>query len=358
VSDAPRRWYDREPLTIWLPLSAVAAAAVQTASYVGYKLFYNSLGVRPEEVGYDYTSLFPRSAFQIGLLISIALVTLSAVGFVLAFYAVVLKPFFDDLRGRGSELTTPGAHAVAGGLACAFLAVVLANSTGLHGDGFLIVLMALIGLSLLAGHWHARAEGRPQTSVWYDAMRPRVYRGSRRLVLIGAGIALTSVYAPTALSTVALLLALYAADRCLPVVPAKQDVEALGGGRSKWLWPAATLGVAGAVACAFLWALSAVIELSSLDESVDKVRAGERLKHSLLDPLTLAEPRADPVSVSWVGPRPPKIFAGPGARRLTYLGQSEGIAVFLDTAAKPQALHRLPIAAVAIAGPAQSVLLE
>src|SRR4051794_10077135 len=73
-----KRWYDREPLKLWLPLSAVAATAAQTIAYVGYKLFYNSFGVRPEEVGYDYASLLPRTAFQLALLLAAALLFLCA----------------------------------------------------------------------------------------------------------------------------------------------------------------------------------------------------------------------------------------------------------------------------------------
>jgi hypothetical protein len=64
-ADAPRdtttqkRWYEREPIAVFVPLSVLAATVLQTIAYTGYKLFYNSLGVRPEEVGYDYASLFP-----------------------------------------------------------------------------------------------------------------------------------------------------------------------------------------------------------------------------------------------------------------------------------------------------------
>jgi hypothetical protein len=274
-------------------------------SYVGYKLFYGSLGVRPEEVGYDYASLFPRSAFQLASLITIALVVLGVASIALAFYGVMLKPIFDDMRGRGSPLTASGTRALVGGIGCALLAVLVSAWTGVQGDGFVVLLATLFGVSLAAGHWHARAEGRPDTSVLSHVLMPRVYRGSRRLVLLGLAITLTAVYSPTVPQSAALLLVLYGIDRFLPVVPLPSDAEAPGGGTSKWLRRTLTLGMTGVVAIALLTALSSLLDLSDLDNKVDHVRAGERLKYSLLDPLTLAEPRADPVNVRWVAPRPP-----------------------------------------------------
>lgn len=357
MADKGRRWHDREPLSIWLPFSAVAAATVQTLSYVGYKLFYGSLGVRPEEVGYDYASLFPRSALQLASLITVVLGLLSVASIAIAIYGAMLKPMFDDLRGRGSPLTNPGARATAGGLGCALLASLVSGWTGLEGDEYVVLLAALVGVSLAAGHWHAWAEGRPDTSVLSFVMTPRVYRGSRRLVLLAVAITLTSVYSPSVPQCVALLLVLYGVDRFLPVVPSPGDADAPGGGSSKWLRRTVTLGMTGAVAFALLMALSALLDLSDLDDKAERVRAGERLKYSLLDPLTLAEPRADPVSVRWVAPRAPEPFTSSNPRQLTYLGQNGGTAVFLDTARKPQVIHRLPVAALAVDGSADSILL-
>jgi hypothetical protein len=341
-----------------LPLSAVAAATVQTVSYVGYKLFYNSLGVRPEEVGYDYASLLPRSAFQLALLVTAALALLSGASIALALYAVMLKPVWDDLRGRGSPLTTVGVHAMTGGMICTFLALLITWSAGLGGDGFVALLCALCAVLLVAGHWHARVESRPETSVLSHAMAPRIYHGSRRLILLGLAVTVISVYGPTALGCLVWLLILFGVDRLVPVRPRPSHAQAPGGGSSKWMWRAMTLGTAGALAFGFLSALAAVIDLSDLEAKADEVRAGARLKYSLLDPLTLAEPRADPVLVRWIGPRPPAQFTSAGGRRLTYLGQSDGTAVFLDTASKPQVVYRLPVSAIALEGAAQSVLLQ
>src|SRR6266542_5020036 len=100
-----KAWYDREPFVVWLPLSALAAGVVQTVAYTGYKFFYNAFGVKPEEVGYDYTSLLPRTAFQLALLVSAVLAIIGLLSFGFAFYAAIGKPFVDDWReSRPSSL--------------------------------------------------------------------------------------------------------------------------------------------------------------------------------------------------------------------------------------------------------------
>jgi hypothetical protein len=123
-----RRWYDREPLSIWLPLAAVAGGTVQTVAYVGYKLFYNSFGVRPEEVGYEYTSLIPRTAFQLALISSGVIAFLGLLSLSAAFYGGMLKPMFDDWRAsRRPQPETDDGATRAGGL-------LLVEPSRLHGD--------------------------------------------------------------------------------------------------------------------------------------------------------------------------------------------------------------------------------
>jgi hypothetical protein len=91
VSGRRKAWYDREPFVVWLPFSALAAGVVQTVAYTGYKFFYNTFGVRPEEVGYDYTLLLPRTAFQLALLVSGVLALVGLLSFGFAFYAAHWK---------------------------------------------------------------------------------------------------------------------------------------------------------------------------------------------------------------------------------------------------------------------------
>ncbi len=357
MSDSDRRWYDREPLAIWLPLTAVAAATVQTVAYVGYKLFYNSFGVRPEEVGYDYASLFPRSAFQLALLITAALALLCGISVTLAIYGVLLKPVVDDLRGRNSPATGVPVRAFGTLLVCAVVSLLISNWTGIDGRELLLLLLVLSLVLLLAGHVHARAEGRPETSLLSHLMAPRVYRASRRLVLLALAVSIAAWVTPSVLGSILLLILLYGIDRAFPVAPSL-DTEATGGGTSKWLWRAGALGATGVLAFGFLLALNPVLDVSKLDEKVDAVRAGQQLEYSLLDPLTLAEPRADLVRVRWVGPRPPDEFASDDGLALTYLGQSNGTAVLLDAARTPQVVYRLPAPSITIESSARSILLD
>jgi len=79
---------------------------VQTVAYAGYKFIYNSFGVRPEEVGYDYASLLPRTAYVVALLVSVGLAFLALASLTAAFYAGLLKPVVQDVwKGLGSSKT-------------------------------------------------------------------------------------------------------------------------------------------------------------------------------------------------------------------------------------------------------------
>lgn len=351
-----RRWYDREPLAIWLPLAAVAGGTVQTVAYVGYKLFYNSFGVRPEEVGYEYTSLIPRTAFQLALIISLALLLLSVLSFSIAFYGVLLKPILDDWRGpKSSTMKDIGGRGWAVAIVSCMCALGVHAATAVSGSNFLGVILGFYVALLLIGHAHARSEGRAESSLLSALLAPRVYRGNRRLILIGAGAALPTLDVSPGPETILMtVLVLYGFDRMIPVVD-KREVDAPGGGRSKWLWRATVLGSTGAIAFVFLAALSAVLEASHLDSKVQQVRSGHRLTYSVLNPFVLAEPRADPVRVRWVAGRPPSPFTRK-PRVLTYLGQNGGTSVFLDTRIAPEAVYRVPASAVTIEDTAQPML--
>lgn len=359
-SSSPRRpWHDREPLTIWLPLSALVAGVVQTVAYAGYKFFYNSFGIRPEEVGYDYASLLPRTAYVVALLVSIALVVLALVSLTLAFYVGLLKPMLQDFLG-GSKPSPAGR--LDNGLAVAmvpFAATVVVSLVGaaqLAGWAFLSVGLTAV----VVEHVRARNRNVADSSVLMRFLAPRTYRGARRVVLIAVAsifpgtLALSS---PVEAETVAFaVLMVYALDRMVPVVDPPEATAAPGGGTSPWLWRVGVLGLAGAISLIFVANLPKILGSSDLESKVTDVRAGGRLTYDLLNPLALAEPRADPVNVLWVGADPPRPFSRNRAVRLTYFGQNAGTSVFLDTAAGQPAVYRLPTAAVMLQASAKSVL--
>lgn len=347
------RWYDREPMAVWLPLSAVAAATVQTVAYTGYKLFYNSFGVRPEEVGYDYASLFPRTAYQLALIIALGLLLLSIGSLVIAFYAGIGKPIWDDLR-RPAGTVTAGGRAAGAIFVALCVTTAIARITGLNA---LWVLIGSIALILGLGHAHARAQGTPQHSLLSETLTARTYRGPRRIVLL-----LCAAFVPVldasvgrdAASLLVLVAILYVIDRVLPVVDDDGIGHARGGGTSAWLRRTGVLLAAGAVAFAFLAVLPSILDASKIDSKVRQVRVGQRLSYSLLNPLTLAEPRADLVTVRWIAQNPPPPFAGRRSINLTYFGQSGGTAVFY----RPEngLIYRMPSAAVEIEAGAMSLL--
>jgi hypothetical protein len=350
-----KRWYDREPLKLWLPLSAVAATAVQTIAYVGYKLFYNSFGVRPEEVGYDYASLLPRTAFQLALLLAAALLFLCALSLILACYAVTLKPFFSGWSGTRRST---GDRAAVASLAAMVLSIAVAAIVG--NRHFWLILCASGAVVLVIDHSLARSAGRPQSSLLSELMTPRIYRGARRMVLLTMAALSATALDLGGLDRMALLLVLviglYVADRFVPVVDVRDEPKIRGGGSSPWLLRTMALFAIGGIAFGFVALLSVVLDASHLDRKVAQVERGARLNNDLLDPFTLAEPRAEPVRVRWVAPDPPHPFAAGHALNLTYFGQHDGTSVFLDPRAKPRIIYRVPTSAVELQAGATSTL--
>jgi len=232
-----KRWYDREPFAFWLPFSAIAAAVVQTVAYTGYKFFYNSFGVKPEEVGYDYTSLLPRTAFQLALLVSSVLVLVGMLSFAAAFYAGIGKPFIDDFRkpGSGSRGIDLGMR-----LSIGFVVVGLASTAvqAAVGTNFGWTFFGIALASLIVGHMVARRMGTPERSTLSALAEPRTYRGARRLLIIAAAAsapALNGWSKPSLAAVLVAIVLVYLADRGLPVVNVRDAEHAPGGGRSRWL---------------------------------------------------------------------------------------------------------------------------
>ncbi|MDP8968898.1 MAG: hypothetical protein M3N04_09885, partial [Actinomycetota bacterium] len=296
-------------------------------------------------------------AFQLALITSGVIAFLGVLSLSAAFYGGMLKPTFDDWRRSRRprpDQTDDGAARAGGLLLVAMIGFVLMESSGLHIG--LVGLLALYVTILLADHARARGVSRPESSAMSALLAPRVYRGSRRLVLISVAVAIPTVdgYA-TVGSWVAWTVLLFAIDRMLPVVDRGDDYVP-GGGRSKWLWRTTLVAATGVVAVGFLALLQVILDASQIDAKVQQVRAGQRLNSSLLDPLTLAEPRADPVLVRWVAPNPPDPFTRDLPSSLTFLGQNGGTAVFLNTRSSPQAVYRFPASAIAIEAPSGSIL--
>jgi hypothetical protein len=116
--------------------------------------------------------------------------------------------------------------------------------------------------------------------------------------------------------------------------------------------------VTGVAAIGFLALLQVILDASHLDAKVQQVRAGQHLNSSLLDPLALAEPRADPVLVRWVGPNAPDPFTRNRPSSRTFLGQNGGTAVFLNTRSSPQNIYGFPASAIAIEAPSGFILAD
>lgn len=350
-----RSWFDREPLKIWLPFSAVAAAAVQTVAYVGYKLFYTSFGVRPEEVGYDYASLFPRTAFQLALIIAAGLLILSALSLLVAFVSAVIVPTF---KRRGHARLSSGDRGVLLLLAAMTLSALIARIVGNRHFG--LILLASCVLVFVVNHLRARRAGSPQNSALSQLAAPRIYRGGRRITLLLVAAASAAAFDVSDLDDLPLLLVVvvivYSVDRAVPVSEIASETDARGMVTSKWFRRTITLAAVGAVAVGFLSMLSFALDASRLDRKVAQVREGGRLDSDLLNVFTLAEPRAELVRVRWVGPDPQPPFVAGRAHALTYFGQNAGTSIFFDPAARPRMIYRVPTAAVQLEAAARNSL--
>ena len=106
-----------------------------------------------------------------------------------------------------------------------------------------------------------------------------------------------------------------------------------------------------AVAGLFFLAANTLLDLGSLRPHIKEVRSGERLRYEFYSNLSLAQPRADPVWVRWLGDRPPRAFSESGrpaasSVRLTYFGGASGTLVFFEH--RRDRVLRLPAAAIAI----------
>ena len=146
-------WYDREPLTVWLPLSALLAGLVQTIAYTGYKFFYDSLSL------------------------------------MLGLYAGFLKPMLKELwpRSKQDEIEEmyDGLVILLLPLVACFI-VILAGAPQLGGWTFLTVGLAAV----VAEHIRARSRGEAHGSILMRFLAPRTYRGARRILLIVAATTL------------------------------------------------------------------------------------------------------------------------------------------------------------------------
>jgi hypothetical protein len=345
----PKRWHDREPLRVWVPLSALIAAVIQTIAYLGYKTFYLSFGVRPEEVGYDYATLFPRTILQVTLLFLLALFALGLLSAIFALYGAFGLGMFRV--GKGAEAqrdSRAGSRQLniavgASALVFVFLSIGAFRGPSLFAWFFAGLILATVFLEHVLA---LRASQQPWS--WLMAFsRPRAYRGGRRLALIGAATWIVVTYDVTGGEALLIVLGVYAADRLIPVVNPAPLNRVEGGGSSPWLWGLVVLLVTGVVATLALTYFGNLVPKGVRDKQ-QRVRAGMSLVYDPVDPFVLAEPQADRVLVRWVGVR-----ATPPLKRdedvaMTFLGQNNGVSVFLHVSVKGTVVYRFPTGMVAM----------
>jgi hypothetical protein len=339
--DEHRRWQDREPVKIWVPLSGLIAVLVQTVAYQGYKSFYSYFDVRPEEVGYDYTSLFPRTIIPIAAL-SLGALMLLSLGSVALATVVALRFKMKEYR-LDAELESRRVVVVGVGVLVLLAGIVVLG--GIGGESVLSVFVAAIVVAAVVTE-HALARRKHPTKSWVTEMvRPRAYHGGRRLFLIVLSMVTVLSYKDEITWSTMLLVAafIYAGDRALPVLNRAPYDEVEQSGTSRWLVGICAIIVVTTVVAVVLEIFVTQIS-DSVRDQVNQVRAGMRLEYSITNPLSLAEPRAQRVMVRWSGPSVPQPFSGDEEIALMYFGQNNGTSVFLSTPPEAEAVYRLPTA--------------
>lgn len=343
-------------------MSVLAAAVLQTIAYTGYKLFYNAFGVRPEEVGYDYASLFPRTAIPLAVLLSFVLTALATVSFAVALYGGMGYSFIKSLRTETPEdpfHRERQARLVMIGFATTFGVLLVMNALGASS----VAIWAVVAVFLITVLIEHRVARDTASRSWLDVLfAPRIYRSPRRLLLIAFAISVPT-WDPNVEITFSYVLSMtllvFLADRIVPVMPTERDETYTGGGTSPWLRRTALLGVAGLIGAFLLVGFVVGLPAMGLADRVRDVRLGQALVYKYDNPLRLAallaEPRADRVRVQWLGSDPPPMFRDDRGRRravpLTYFGSNNGISVFFSPPAVAWGLgdvYRWPTAAIGV----------
>jgi hypothetical protein len=346
-----KRWFDREPLKIWIPVSAVLTGVLQTVGYLGYKDFYQQFGVKPEEVGYDYASLFPRTAFQITLVVTLALLGLALTSLLFAIAGagassganVGVLELISKREWKAAVAAGTGSKGTL--LIICVFGLVLNNPVGL-------LIPAIV--TLLAVAW--------QHALPLENRSAPVYRDSRRLLMLlvfaGALVLFKSEDADWRWPF-GIALAVFAIDRSIPVRPVREKLV-VGDGIPQWLLGTLFLAAFAAAAFAALVAFGFYGE-DRIMVKVEQVKHGQSLAYDPLNLWAIAEPRADRVAVRWIAPHPPPPFAACSKEPcdevlLTYFGQSAGTSVFLSAERAPDQstralrpaleVYRLPTSAV------------
>jgi hypothetical protein len=342
------RWRDREPVKILLPLSALFASGAQTVAYLGYKEFYSGFGVRPEEVGYDYTSLLPRTIVPVAFLTVLTLIALSMLSLVLGLWrAEQISSVGQPAQAASEDSAAIARHArigVFGGIV--LVGVILLVPPHLLPALFVIAVVVAVALGHILARWYP-----PDRSYLARFVQPRTYRGGRRFIIMAAGAVCALNYRGeiTWTDAVAFAALVYIVDRGVPIIHPAPAEEVEGGGTSRWLVGILGILVLAVVVTALVMVF--VTQLSVVGDKAKDVRAGHPLRYSVANPLTLAEPRAQQVLVQWTGPRVPPPFVKGKEAYLIYLGQNNGTSVFFSQCEMKDAVYRLPMAMLVIRQP-------
>jgi hypothetical protein len=370
----------REPLRLWAPVAAILAAALQMAAYTGYKLFYQSFGVTPEETGIEYSSILVRSALQLLLLFVVVLLLLTTLSLMVSFYPALGWLFYRWNRSREAGNLArifPSRASRYGALGIVWFAgflggfIVLARlSSGSKVDGGITVFVLFVWpllLAVLGEHLYLRLRSRPEPSLMDLCVSDVMVGGIRRITLFFGALLLGSAM-PSAsiLDMMEVALAVFVLDAI-----ASRIMDASVGKsahltrvrdilRSRWLRDAFIFALLMLVTFIGVGSFDRLIRLSKIDSMVTEVANGGQLTYqpNQLNPFLLAQPKAISVEVLWISSaQPPDGFEPQGAdrstvpsRRLTYFGQAQGAAVFYDKDSPngTPVVRRLPVGSIEI----------
>jgi len=363
-------------VSLWAPVAAVLAAALQMAAYTGYQLFYESFRVSPDETGLEYSTILVRSALQLLLLFSLVLLLLVMLSALIAFYGSLGYVYYRwKRRGEARNLGRlfPQRASRYGLLPIVWLVAVLAaaflTSLGLpksifsDAGTYFFLLLVMPSLAVVIGeHVYLRYRGRAEPSLLDLCSNDMTVGGLRRVVLIGASMLVgfstggrfSLLGALGATLSVLVLDAVVSRIMDVKVSRTARRVTLVEILRSRWLRNVVFLLVLSLAPLLALGASDRLIRLSQIEPMVNDVRNGKQLTYEPLrvNPFLLAQPKALSVEVLWVSNVPPpkgfeaKREGDPPSRQLTYFGRAQGTAVFYDT--KEDVVWRLSVGSIEI----------
>lgn len=349
------KWYERDAISIWAPVTAVSLATAQSLSYFIHRFFYESaFGVLPEEVGSDYATLLVRNALPLAVLSAAWIAVLAAMTPVAAFFVRINMGMDERDKVLAADPLSAGRKGRRLVLTIAVCAVLILSLDLPNPAMTLVMAFSALLVALTVDEIIARRRGEVTTWLRHFTAT-RYYPASRRLSLIIittllAWIILSDLpsdasFATTSSALVVATMFVYLIDvvvssRSITEV-ASSHVRLAFGDSGRWLRALVLITFTALVGLTLTLTMPYFYDERRVELYLANLGAG-RVENDIFSQSQLFQPVIRPVQAQWIGADVPSNWGGQDARSLWYLGTSAGIGVYYDPLSKE--LLRLPSA--------------